>query len=46
MSAPTRLAAFTVLLAAVFGVGYGIGAAVGPDTHDDAPPAHEQEHSP
>jgi hypothetical protein len=50
MSAPARLAAFGVLLAAVFGVAFGVGAMVGPEPADDPPahqmPADEMEHSP
>jgi hypothetical protein len=47
MSTAARLAAFAALLAAVFGVGFGIGAVAGPETSDvDPPPTHEMEHSP
>ena len=37
MSAPVRLLSFAAGLVLVFAAGFGIGAAVGPETVDDGP---------
>ena len=43
MSAAGKLAAFTLAVAAAFGLGYGVGDAVGPfDDERDAPVVHDE----
>lgn len=43
MSAAGKLAAFMLAVAAAFGLGYGVGDAVGPfDDDADAPGVHEE----
>lgn len=48
MNVPTKLAAFALALAVLFGGGYAVGAAVGPfddaDTEHEAPPAPHDTH--
>ena len=45
MSTTGKLAAFALAVAAAFGLGYGVGDAVGPfDDGDDTPAVHDGEH--
>jgi hypothetical protein len=41
---PLRLGVFVLVLAAVFGVGFGLGAALGPEPADTPPAVHEGDH--
>jgi hypothetical protein len=43
MTPPARLGAFALVLAAAFGVGAAVGAAVGPEPAADAPTTVEHE---